>query len=45
MPAVVVGTLVGERWSGRLHGRAFRAAVLILLACSGALAVAGALTA
>ena len=45
MPAVVAGTLMGERWSGRLHGRAFRAAVLVLLACSGALAVAGALTA
>jgi uncharacterized membrane protein YfcA len=45
MPAVVAGTLVGERWSARLHGRAFRAAVLLLLACSGALAVAGALTA
>jgi uncharacterized protein len=45
MPAVVAGTLVGERWSARLHGRAFRAAVLVLLACSGALAVGGALTA
>jgi uncharacterized protein len=44
MPAVVAGTLVGERLSARLHGRAFRAAALVLLACSGALAVAGALT-
>jgi len=43
MPAVVAGTLVGEQVSARLHGRAFRAAVLVLLACSGALAVAGAL--
>jgi uncharacterized protein len=45
MPMVVAGTLVGERLSARLHGRAFRAAVLVLLACSGALAVAAALTA
>jgi len=44
MPAVIVGTLVGERLSARMHGRAFRAAVLWLLALSGALAVAGALT-
>jgi hypothetical protein len=44
MPMVVVGTLVGERLSSRLHGRAFRAAVLVLLTLSGALAVAGALT-
>ena len=44
MPAVVIGTLIGERLSARLHGHAFRAAVLVLLACSGALAVGGALT-
>ena len=44
MPAVVVGTIVGERLTARLHGRAFRAAVLGLLTLSGALAVAGALT-
>jgi hypothetical protein len=43
MPAVVAGTTVGERLSARLHGRAFRVAVLVLLAGSGALAVAGAL--
>jgi uncharacterized membrane protein YfcA len=43
MPAVVAGTIAGERLSARLHGRAFRAAVLGLLALSGALAVAGAL--
>jgi uncharacterized membrane protein YfcA len=45
MPAVVAGTLIGERLSARLHGRAFRAAVLALLTLSGALAVARALTA
>jgi uncharacterized membrane protein YfcA len=44
MPAVVAGTIAGERLSARMHGRAFRAAVLGLLALSGALAVAGALT-
>jgi hypothetical protein len=44
MPAVLVGTLTGEGLSARIHGRAFRAAVLALLAISGALAVAGALT-
>jgi uncharacterized membrane protein YfcA len=44
MPAVVVGTIVGERLSAQMHGRAFRAAVLALLALAGALAVAGALT-
>jgi uncharacterized protein len=44
MPAVVIGTIAGERLSARMHGRAFRAAVLALLALSGALAVAGALT-
>jgi uncharacterized protein len=44
MPAVVLGTLAGERLSAHMHGRAFRAAVLALLAISGALAVAGALT-
>jgi uncharacterized protein len=43
MPAVIVGTIAGERLSARMHGRAFRAAVLGLLALSGALAVAGAL--
>jgi uncharacterized protein len=43
MPAVVAGTIVGERLSAGMHGRAFRAAVLGLLALSGALAVAVAL--
>jgi uncharacterized membrane protein YfcA len=43
MPAVVVGTIAGERLSAGMHGRAFRAAVLGLLALSGLLAVAAAL--
>ena len=44
VPAIVAGTLVGERLSTRLHGHAFRVAVLALLGVSGALAVVGALT-
>jgi uncharacterized membrane protein YfcA len=43
MPAVVAGTIIGERLSVPLRGPTFRVAVLGLLALSGALAVAGAL--
>jgi uncharacterized membrane protein YfcA len=43
MPAVVVGTIVGERLSSGMHGPAFRAAVLGLLTLSGTLAVVGAI--
>ena len=44
VPAIVAGTLGGKRLSTRLHGRAFRVAVLTLLGLSGVLAVVGALT-
>jgi len=44
VPAIVAGTLGGERLSTRLHGHAFRVAVLTLLGLSGALAIVGAIT-
>ena len=44
VPAIVAGTLLGERLSIRVHGHAFRVAVLTLLGLSGALAIVGALT-
>ena len=44
VPAIVAGTLLGERLSNRLHGHAFRVAVLTLLGLSGALAIVSALT-
>jgi len=44
VPAIVAGTLGGKRLSTRLHGRAFRVAVLTLLGLSGALAIVGAFT-
>ena len=44
VPAIVAGTLLGERLSTRVHGHAFRVAVLALLGLSGALAIVGALT-
>ncbi len=44
VPAIVAGTLLGERLSIRVHGHAFRVAVLALLGLSGALAIVGALT-
>jgi uncharacterized membrane protein YfcA len=44
VPAIIAGTLLGERLSTRMHGHAFRVAVLALLGLSGALAIVGALT-
>ncbi|TMK59682.1 MAG: sulfite exporter TauE/SafE family protein [Actinobacteria bacterium] len=44
VPAIVAGTLGGERLSTQLHGHAFRVAVLTLLGLSGALAIVGAIT-
>jgi len=44
VPAIIAGTLAGERLSARLHGPAFRVAVLTLLGLSGALAIVGAVT-
>ena len=44
VPAIVAGTLLGERLSIRVHGHSFRVAVLALLGLSGALAIVGALT-
>jgi hypothetical protein len=41
---LVAATLLGERLSTRVHGHAFRVAVLALLGLSGALAIVGALT-
>jgi uncharacterized membrane protein YfcA len=43
LPAAVVGGLVGDRIAPRVHDGPFRAAVLVLLALSGALALASAL--
>jgi uncharacterized membrane protein YfcA len=43
LPAAAVGALVGDRIAPRVHEAAFRKAVLVLLALSGALAVASAL--
>jgi uncharacterized protein len=43
VPAIVAGTLLGDRLSTRMHGHAFRVAVLALLGLSGALAIVGAL--
>ena len=43
VPAIVAGTLLGERLSTGVHGHAFRVAVLALLGLSGALAIVGAL--
>jgi uncharacterized protein len=44
VPAIVAGTPLGDRLSTRMHGHAFRVAVLALLGLSGALAIVGALT-
>ena len=43
IPAAVLGALVGDRIAPRVHAGPFRAAVLVLLALTGALAMASAL--
>ena len=43
IPAAAIGALVGDRIAPRVHEGPFRSAVLVLLALSGALAVASAL--
>ena len=42
-PAAVIGALLGDRIAPRVHAGPFRNAVLILLVCSGALALGDAL--
>ena len=42
-PAAVIGALLGDRFAPRVHAGPFRNAVLILLVCSGALALGDAL--
>ena len=44
VPAIIAGTVLGDRLSTRMHGHAFRVAVLALLGLSGAFAIVGALT-
>jgi uncharacterized membrane protein YfcA len=45
VPAAAIGALVGDRIAPRVHRGPFRTAVLVLLALSGALAVASAVRA